>query len=207
MKFVNTREVVSHLVPLYVKGKVLDIGGGTSKYRELIRKVAPNYVVSDIQNFPGVDVVTDARKMIFASEEFNTVVSFQVFEHIDDTAAVVDEISRVLKRGGVAIISAPFLYPEHGDPSDFHRFTLEGLRFYFERAGFLILEAGKQGSTWSVMAQVLRTKYFNPYVTNHSWARRSVFTRIEKFLIGLDKHNICYRSDLYTNVYIVAQKP
>ena len=59
--FIDTREVVSHFVPLYAKGRTLDIGGGTSKYRDIIRKTVPEYLVSDLHETKNVDFVEDAR--------------------------------------------------------------------------------------------------------------------------------------------------
>jgi ubiquinone/menaquinone biosynthesis C-methylase UbiE len=95
-----TREVVEILVPKYAKGRTLDVGGGTSKYRGIIKKFVSNYLVADLYETEGVDFREDARKMSFPDESFDTVLSFQVLEHIDDTTATVREMYRVLKRGG-----------------------------------------------------------------------------------------------------------
>lgn len=204
--FVDTREVVMHFVPLYAKGRTLDVGGGTSKYREIIKKFVSEYIVSDLYAAPDVDYIEDARAMSFPDESFDTALSFQLLEHVDDTAAVVSELHRVLKRGGHAIVTMPFLFPQHGDPSDYHRFTVDGARFFFERAGFEVIEAGSQGSTWSVLAQILRCIFLNPYVKNHGRIREAVFRRLYIFLSMLDKRGVFKRPDLYTNVYIIARK-
>ncbi len=203
--YINTREVVSALIPKYVRGKTLDVGGGTSKYREIIKQTVSDYVVSDLFDEPGVDVITDARAMSFANESFDSVISFQVLEHVDNTTAVVSEIYRVLKKDGVAVVTAPFLCAEHGHPSDYHRFTEEGMKFYFERAGFLIIESGKQGSTFSVIKELLRFVLLNPYKKNGRM-RKGIFNRLAKMLVSLDRKGYLYNPDLYTNVYVVAQK-
>ena len=203
--FIDTRDVVQYAVPQYVKGKTLDIGGGSSKYRSIITKHAGEYVVADLFPGPGVDVVTDVRDMSFDDEIFDTVLSFQVLEHVDDTTAAVREIHRVLRKGGHVIVTAPFLGAQHGDPSDFHRFTPEGLAWYFEQAGFTIVESGKQGSTFSVLAELLRFVFLNPY-KKYGAVRTKVFTTIVRGLKFLDRKGFLRASSLFTNSYIIVEK-
>jgi len=205
MKLVDTREVVKALIPKYAKGLTLDVGGGTSKYRDIIDSYVDKYLVSDLYPLDGVDYVEDARKLGHKDKTFDTILSFQLLEHVDDTKAVVTEIYRVLKNGGIAIVTTPFLGAEHGHPSDFHRFTTEGLSWYFKEAGFKTLELGKQGSTLAVCAELLRFKFLNPY-KKHGRIKTSIMTRIVKFLKKLDKSGILNNDSFYSNVYIVAQK-
>jgi hypothetical protein len=59
-------------------------------------------------------------------------------EHTRKPWLVVQEIQRMLKRGGKAFIDWPFLQPVHGFPSHFFNATREGLRSLFEDNGFEI---------------------------------------------------------------------
>ena len=47
------------------------------------------------------------KKLPFRDEEFDTVVSNQVIEHIYDTDFYLEELHRVLKRGGVLLMLTP----------------------------------------------------------------------------------------------------
>ena len=49
----------------------------------------------------------DGERLPFAAASFDLVTSFQVIEHIADTAPYLGEIRRVLKPGGVAMFSTP----------------------------------------------------------------------------------------------------
>jgi ubiquinone/menaquinone biosynthesis C-methylase UbiE len=49
--------------------------------------------------------VMDVTKLAFADNSFDVVVSFQVIEHLHDAGKFLEEISRVLKKDGRAIIS------------------------------------------------------------------------------------------------------
>lgn len=205
MKFVNTREVVKEFVPKYIKGKTLDIGGGTSKYRSIITPCVSEYLVSDLHKEDGVDFVEDARKLSHKDKTFDSILSFQALEHIDDTRAVVREMHRVLKDGGMAIVTAPFLGAQHGHPSDFHRFTVEGLKWHFEQEGFKIIKAGKQGSTFAVISELFHFSFLSPY-KKHGRIKRAILNRIINVFLKLEKWEVLENPDLYTNVYVVVQK-
>ncbi len=205
MKFIDTRDVVRELVPKYAKGKTLDVGGGNSKYRKLIIPYVNEYLVSDLYPSPGVDFIEDARRLKQTDKTYDTVLSFQVLEHIDNTSAVVSEMYRILKDGGVAIVTAPFIAAEHGHPSDYHRFTVEGMRWYFEQVGFNIIEAGKQGSTFTMISELFRFGLLNPY-KKHGRIKSAIINRILNIFKKLDKRGFMANSDFYTNVYIVAKK-
>ena len=48
-------------------------------------------------------IQTEPYRLPYPDSSFDTVISNQVFEHVLDYAAAVDEIARVLKSGGVAL--------------------------------------------------------------------------------------------------------
>lgn len=56
--------------------------------------------------------VTDGRFLPFAEESFDKVICSEVLEHIPDYPAVLKEIVRVLKTGGVLAVSVPRFFPE-----------------------------------------------------------------------------------------------
>jgi ubiquinone/menaquinone biosynthesis C-methylase UbiE len=59
----------------------------------------------------------DATKMTFPDETFDFVCSYSAFEHIDNPKAALQEVARVLKKGGVAYISL-HLYTSHSGCHD-----------------------------------------------------------------------------------------
>ena len=51
--------------------------------------------------------VVDVRELPFADDEFDYVVYFETIEHVPDTDKVFDELARVLKPGGLLLVSTP----------------------------------------------------------------------------------------------------
>lgn len=52
-------------------------------------------------------VLFDGKKIPFEDNSFDTVISFQVIEHIKDDKKYLEEISRVLNKGGFFIFTTP----------------------------------------------------------------------------------------------------
>src|SRR5439155_9671254 len=64
----------------------------------------------------------DVSAMPFAGASFDKVILSEVLEHLDDDAAALREVRRVLRPGGVLAISVPNrYYPFLWDPLNFTR--------------------------------------------------------------------------------------
>lgn len=108
-------------------GRILEIGAGPKSYRSLF----PNCSVisTDILEHPNIDEIADVTNLQFDNASFDYVLCFNVLEHVFDINKAVQEINRVLKKGGTCVIITAFLYPIHDPPNDFYRIT----RFAYEK--------------------------------------------------------------------------
>ena len=131
-------------------GAILDIGAA-DRWIEPHLPAEANYIALD---YPATGrdlyrarphVFADAAHLPFADRHFDGVICLEVLEHVPDPAVVMCEIARVLKSGGRAWISMPFLYPLHDAPFDFQRYTEFGLRRDVERAGLQVVTLRKSG--------------------------------------------------------------
>lgn len=200
----STRDVIVHTLR-YVTGVTLDYGAGTAKYKPLIHPHSSEYISFDM--FPGehIDVVGDVLSSPFPDAHFDTIISTQVLEHVRKPWVMVAEIGRILKPGGVCIITAPFMIPYHADPYDYFRYTTEGLKSLFEEEGFEVVESGSYGKVGAVFSEMIHFSFFNPYGKRkpRTWAMRAHRT-IERLFLSLDRH--ISNQIIYPNVYAVLRK-
>lgn len=152
---------VQQVLP-YIKGRVLDVGCGEKPYLELIKPVADVYLGMDrplAGRFPlGADIAGDAANLPVLSSSLNTVVSFQVMEHIANPQEFMNEIFRVLVPGGHAVITTPFMWAEHEQPYDYFRYTRYGLEKLASDAGFEVIMI--QADTGTMTSAALRVTYW-----------------------------------------------
>ncbi len=160
--------VVSSLARLapQARGRLLDVGCGDKPYEHLFLPHVSEYVgVEHEATFAATsagargkaDVRYDGRRLPFADESFDTVLSVQVLEHTPDPAALLVEMARVLRRDGVLILSAPFSFRLHEEPHDYFRFSPHGLRLLCEGAGLIIEEMEPHGNLWSLLGHKLNS--------------------------------------------------
>lgn len=201
-KFQQTHEVITYLQK-YISGKTLDLGAGSGKYRNIIKEKAENYLAFDVKPGPAIDIVGDALDLPFGVGIFDTIVCTQVLEHVDKPWIAVKEMSRVLKKGGICILTAPFMEPYHQNPGDYFRYTIEGIKSLFKNEGFEVLECSSYGQVFSVISEFVRFSLFHPYKKRKKGSSKIIYlmNKIAAFLNKFSKNEI-----IYSDVYIAAQK-
>lgn len=89
----------------------------------VIKLMFRNYAYEIADNYPKVDI-QDLRS--FESDRYDFVILDQVLEHVRDPMRGIQEVYRILKKGGWLIATTPFLVRIHNDPNDYWRFSKEG---------------------------------------------------------------------------------
>ncbi|WP_152050875.1 methyltransferase domain-containing protein [Tautonia marina] len=81
------------------------------------------YLGCDMRSGPGVDRVEDVSAMTLNDESAGTIICLETFEHVFEVRRAFDEVYRVLKPGGLFILTSPFHFRIHGYPDDYWRMT------------------------------------------------------------------------------------
>ena len=149
-----------------LSGVCLDVGCGSMPYKQFFNQcesyVGLEYESDIAKKSFSPDFFYDGVTFPFESDSFDSLVSFEVMEHVDDIEVFFSEIVRVLKPGGKMIVSVPFCWMEHEKPNDYRRYTKIGLERYLEKKGFEVeLSRKTTGALYSTLANfviVLRSK-------------------------------------------------
>lgn len=200
------------------KERTLEIGCGYSHYSEYF----PNRIGMDIISIPTVDIVADAHDLhMFKEDEFDRILCTEVLEHLHTPQKAVDEMFRVLKKGGVLILTTRFIFPLHDVPCDYYRFTKYGLRHLLKN--FEITEMKEEVDTFGTLAMMLQrigfqtnAYYFKPLsgFSRWIWVRLWVLlSRIIKPVSLMVAEEFCEEGDkkikldnIMTSGYYVACK-
>lgn len=89
----------------------------------------------DIDKNSGATYIADIcmdNSAVIPADRFDVVVCTEVLEHTLQPFWAADEIHRILKPGGLALVSTPFNFRIHGPLPDCWRFTEHGLRALFK---------------------------------------------------------------------------
>jgi SAM-dependent methyltransferase len=97
-------------------------------------------------------VVGDGCDMPFESNSFDSILNLQVLEHVFEPLKMVDEIARVLRPGGHAVIVAPQTTPIHMIPDIYNNLTIYWMRKAMGRSGLRIVEERGLGGVWKSVA-------------------------------------------------------
>lgn len=115
-------------------------------------------------DFPEFDLCAPVGKR---AASYDVVICEQVLEHVVEPFAAAANISALLKPGGMAIVSTPFLIKVHELPEfalpDYWRFTPRGLATLLEAGGLEIEEVGSWGNRTAVLGNLDRWAAFRPW--------------------------------------------
>lgn len=143
-----------------LSGNVLDYGCGSKPYEALFDH-CDTYIGIDVEQSghdhanSKVDRFFDGRSIPFGDAHFDSVVAFEVFEHVEDIKAALVELHRVLKPDGQMLFSIPFVFGEHEVPYDFRRLTSFGIAQALASSGFQQVALYRTSTNLGASSQML----------------------------------------------------
>ena len=193
-------------------GNILDFGCGSKPY-ETAFSICESYTGLDVAQSghnhanSRIDVLYDGKTLPFSNKTFDKVVCFEVFEHIKDPGASLEEVARVLKYGGELFISVPFIYGEHEIPFDFQRWTSFGLTRLLEKHNFRIVKMVKLNTNLGVIAQMFSDQLFlrrNARKSTKANFLKIPFIALANFIVIMTSMVPIRNRNLYSNLVCVA---
>lgn len=157
-------------------GSVMDFGCGTKPYAYLFDN-NPEYIGVDLklegweERQKYADVFYDGKTIPFENDRFDGMLCTEVLEHVFNIEELLSEFRRVLKPGGLALITTPFMWEEHEMPYDFARYTTPALKSLYEKHGFEVVYHHKTGNNIKVICQFV-INYIKSYLPQNKWIRQ-----------------------------------
>ncbi|TAE34047.1 MAG: class I SAM-dependent methyltransferase [Cytophagales bacterium] len=147
--------------------KILDAGAGELQYKKWCNHL--NYVSQDFNQYDGqgngaglqteefdtskIDIVSDITSIPVPNESFDVIMCIEVLEHVPDPNQAVRELTRVLKKGGFLIITAPFCSITHFAP---YHFATGFNRYFYQQVlgeSYTQLDLVANGNYYQYLAQ------------------------------------------------------
>lgn len=165
----KTREqwVSKQLAKLPKNLKIIDAGAGECYYKKYCQHL--KYISQDFGKYNGkgdkkgiqtgkrdsskIDIISDIVDIPIKSSSFDAVLCIEVFEHLPRPLDALKEISRILKKEGVLILSAPFSSLTHYSPYYFYSgFSINFYKENLPRYGLRIKEIYVYGNYFNYVA-------------------------------------------------------
>lgn len=206
--------------------RILDAGAGTGPYKDSCKHLM--YVSHDLAEYDGkgdgtgfqsgkwkrlkYNIISDICAIPEPDSSFDAILCTEVLEHIIDPIGAIKEFSRLLKIGGVLIITAPFCCITHQAPFFFS--TGYSHYFYEEvlgKMGFKLSELVFNGNYFDKAQEELALtyqaakKYAGP-----NFLEKCVFFLSSVILIYIyrrwSKRDIVSNTTLTQNIQVLAVK-
>ena len=143
-------------------GLVLDLGGGGEPTYKRLLTISGHFINMDRIAEAIPTVVGDLESTYpFATGCADTAILFNTLEHVYDHQHVVNEMHRVLKPGGTALVYVPFIFPVHMHQTenflvdDYYRYTGSALDRMFAKAGFAKIDIEPMGGLFLAISEFL----------------------------------------------------
>ena len=143
---------------------LIDLGCGPRPYFHLYkdyfsRTIAIEHPDTD---FPkkNIDIFCSAVNIPLPDHSANAVLCTEMLHDIAEPELVLKEISRLLKPGGILILTTPFMVPVVDGDIDHYRYTRTGIRFLVHKAGMKVRNTEAVSDIFGVMT----TLYVKPWL-------------------------------------------
>jgi ubiquinone/menaquinone biosynthesis C-methylase UbiE len=147
-----------------ITGNVLDVGCGQSPYKHLLASGATKYFGIDVVDaskfdYRNPDITPfNGEDIPFESDMFSGLICTEVLEHVQNYQKLIDEMYRVMRKGGKGIITIPWSARYHYIPNDFFRYTPASLKTMF--AMFSEIQIKPRGTDLATIASKIIVLWF-----------------------------------------------
>jgi SAM-dependent methyltransferase len=178
-EFINRRldEIISEFSPYRQNGRLLDVGFGAGAVLEAAARAGWTALGVEVSK-PAAEHARMLGYEVFCGElaaarypdsHFDVVVASEILEHVPEPRAILHEIARILRPGGLMWATTPhgrglsslilgLKWSTISPPEHLHLFSLRGIKILLEAAGFRGARVVTQGVNPFEIWHALRTR-------------------------------------------------
>jgi ubiquinone/menaquinone biosynthesis C-methylase UbiE len=181
-----------------VTGDILDIGSKNRRYDYLWNGTVT--AVDRTVNEENKVIHGDVEKGLnFKDSSFDSIICLEVLEYLDNYQKAINEIYRLLKTGGNAIITVPFMYHDHGDRL---RYTEGFIKSKCQM--FYSIESARIGNSYTVIWDIMRKRIT---LNKNRTIRNILYTLILPYLMIIKLANCDAVTDQwYSGLFLILRK-
>lgn len=205
----------------HFEGPYLEVGSKDYGNTQDIRYLFPEtekYIGTDMEEGDGVDIVLNLAEDMseinekLGLEKFGTIFCLSVLEHCESPFLVAKNLTSLLKPNGKICISVPFALGFHGYPSDYWRFTHEGIKKLFPKLFFdpelTCTATTKKNEFNSIDKKLGRIPFSSKYHFKKGFIGRGISVKILKTLssLGILRWLVGYKYIMPpTHIYMIGK--
>lgn len=199
---------------------VLDVGAGEGRYKSLFDHC--KYKSHDFGKYKGsesdpwrymdLDYISDITDISAPSESFDLILCTEVLEHVPEPIRAIQEMARLLKKGGKLLITAPLGSGLHQSPYHFYGgYTPHFYEKFLPLNGLEIEDMQAGGGFFALLAQESkRAGYFLRSKVYRKWDPRWVMSAVVfSFFLPwylFTKERRCFIEDFALGYFVLAKK-
>ena len=178
-------------------GSILDIGAGEQIFKDFCKHL--RYTSQDLCEYDGtgkeglqtgkwdtsnIDIISDAISIPVESNSFDNILCTEVLEHTAHPIKVLEEIYRILKPEGYAIITVPSMSMTHFAPYFYYSgFSKYFFKYHSNEIGFKIKEIKNIGGAFDLIFSVATG--IRPAIKNQKGLKRIILISTTYFILFL----------------------
>ncbi len=179
----HTKWVEKQAAMLLPGSKILDIGAGSCRYRHLFNHC--QYKAHDFAKLEACDVgngygeldyISDIPHIPVENGSFDAILCTQVLEHVPEPVLAVKEFARILKPGGILLLTAPQRSGLHQAPYHFYGgYTAFWHKKFLPESGFEILSIEPNGGFFKHYGEAGQQFVAILFPAKRKWRKRVLF--------------------------------
>ena len=164
-RYVHLKLILNHIlywIDKYLRNNkeiiLADMGCGEVPYKHLIERHVQKYIGIDLPGNKHATSYVDLKtgRSTLNNNHCDIVWSIQVLSNTPNPQEYLKECYRILKPGGLILLSTHGHWPYRPDPFDYGRWTSYGIKFELEKHGFKIIDIEGMMGILSTSLQLLQ---------------------------------------------------